>query len=97
MKVPLSWLREFCPTDLAADDLAERLNVAGVHVEKILRPWSGLSGVLVARVKDKRAHPKSEKLTLATLDTGSGEAHVAAGVANWEPGDLVPYAPPGSA
>jgi phenylalanyl-tRNA synthetase beta chain len=96
VKVPLSWLHEFCPTDLDAEDLADRLNVAGVHVEKILRPWSGLSGVIVARVKEKRAHPKSEKLTLATLETGSGEAHVAAGVANWEPGDLVPYAPPGA-
>ena len=96
MKVPLSWLREFCPTDLDAEDLAERLNVAGVHVEKILRPWAGLSGVIVARVKGKRPHPKSEKLTLATLETGNGEAYIAAGVANWEPGDLVPYAPPGS-
>ena len=96
MKVPLSWLREFCPTDLEVEDLADRLNVAGVHVEKILRPWSGLSGVIVARVTEKRPHPKSQKLTLATLDTGSAEAHVAAGVANWEVGDLVPYAPPGS-
>jgi len=96
VKVPLSWLREFCPVDLGVEDLADRLNVAGVHVEKILRPWSGLSGVIVARVTAKRPHPKSEKLTLATLDTGAGEAHVAAGVANWGPGDLVPYAPPGS-
>ena len=96
MKVPLSWLREFCPTDLDVEDLADRLNVAGVHIEKILRPWAGLSGVIVARVTQKRPHPKSQKLTLATLDTGSGEAHVAAGVANWEVGDLVPYAPPGA-
>ena len=96
MRVPLSWLREHCATDLSAEVLADRLSEQGVHVEDLLRPWDGMSGVIVARVLDKRAHPDSDKLTLATLDTGRGEAHVAAGVANWEIGDLICYAPPGS-
>ena len=96
MRVPLSWLRELCPTDLSAEELAERITANGVHVEEILRPWAGLSGVVVARVLEKRPHPSSDKLTLGTLDTGTGTAHVAAGVANWEVGDLVPYAPPGA-
>jgi phenylalanyl-tRNA synthetase beta chain len=96
MRVPLSWLREHCPTDLEVDVLADRLSRQGVHVEGVLRPWSGLSGVIVARVTDKRPHPNSDHLTLARLDTGDGEARVAAGVANWEVGDLVAYARPGS-
>ena len=96
MRVPLSWLRELCPTDLAVEDLADRLNTAGVHVEKVLYPWAGLSGVIVAEILEKRPHPSSDHLTLARLSTGAGEARVAAGVANWEVGDRVPYAPPGS-
>jgi phenylalanyl-tRNA synthetase beta chain len=96
VKVVVSWLREFCATELPAEEIAERIIAAGVHVEEIHRPWAGLSGVVAARVTEKRAHPNSDRLTLATLDTGSGTANVAAGVANWERGDLIPYAPPGA-
>ncbi|HEY1330149.1 MAG TPA: phenylalanine--tRNA ligase subunit beta [Actinomycetota bacterium] len=96
MRIVVSWLRELCPTDLPADEIAERIIANGVHVEEILRPWDGLSGVIAARVVEKHAHPNADRLTLATLDTGGGAAHVAAGVANWEVGDVVPYAPPGS-
>jgi phenylalanyl-tRNA synthetase beta chain len=96
MRVPLRWLREHCPTDMEVGGLADRLSRQGVHVEGVLRPWDGLSGVIVAEVLEKRPHPNSDHLTLARLNTGSGEARVAAGVANWEVGDRVPYAPPGS-
>src|SRR5437016_12168631 len=96
MRIPVSWLREHCPTDLGIDELADRLSRQGVHVEGVIRPWAGLAGVIVAEVVEKRPHPNSDHLTLARLDTGRGEARVAAGVANWEVGDRVPYAPPGS-
>jgi phenylalanyl-tRNA synthetase beta chain len=96
VRVPLSWLREFAPFDGEPETLADMLTSRGLKVEGIERPWDGLDGVIVARVLEKRLHPESDRLTLARLDTGNGERHVAAGVANWEVGDLVPYAPPGS-
>lgn len=96
MRVVLSWLREHCPTDLSAEEIAELITANGVHVEAIERPWAGLSGVVVARVLTKERHPNSDKLTIATVDTGSGTARVAAGVANWNVGDLIPYAAPGA-
>src|SRR5439155_16521034 len=96
MRVLLSWLREFAPVELDAEPLADVLTSRGAKVEGIERPWAGLSGVVVARILDKRPHPHADRLTLARLDTGRGEARIAAGVANWEVGDLVPYAPPGS-
>ena len=96
MKVVLSWLREFCPTELSADELADALTGVGVKVEEVLRPWDGLSGVVVARVLEVSDHPDSDKLCVTRVDTGHGEATVAAGVRNMQVGDLVPYAPPGS-
>ena len=96
MKVVLSWLREYCPTDLAADELAERLTANGVKVEDVLWPWRGLSGVVAARVLEVRDHPGSEKLCLARVTDGSGEREVVVGVRNMRPGDVVPYAPPGA-
>ena len=96
MRVPLSWLLEFAHVEADPEELAELLTSRGLKVEGIDRPWAGLDGVIVARILEKRPHPDSDRLTLARLDTGTGEGHVAAGVANWEVGDLVPYAPPGS-
>ena len=96
MKVVLSWLRELCPTDLGAEELADLLTANGVKVEEILRPWAGLDRVVVARVLEVRDHPNSNKLCLARVDSGSGEREVVVGVRNMGAGDLVPYAPPGS-
>ena len=96
MRVPLSWLRDFCPTDRAAEELAELLTTHGVEVERLLRPWDQLSGVIVARVLEVDDHPNADKLCLATVDAGGQERRVVVGVRNMGPGDLVPYAPPGA-
>ena len=96
MKVPLSWLREYAPTDMRADELAELITHRGVKVEGVLRPWDGLEGVVVARVLELRDHPDSEKLCIARIQHGAGEIEVVVGVRNMVIGDLVPWAPPGS-
>src|SRR5215207_7581958 len=96
MRIVWSWLREFCPTEHSASDLAERLTLHGVKVEEVLRPWQGVQGVVVARIIKVEDHPNSTKLTVVTVDDGAGEHVVAAGVRNYEVGDLVPWARPGS-
>ncbi len=96
MKVVLSWLREFCPTELSAEELAEILTAKGAEVERIDRPWDGLEGVVVATVLEVRDHPGSDKLCLARVSTRSSEREVVVGVRNMRPGDLVPLAGPGA-
>ncbi len=96
MRVVLSWLREFCPTDLSAEELAELLTSKGAEVEAIERPWERLRGVIAARVLEVRDHPRSDRLCIARVHTGSGETEVVVGVRNMAPGDLVPLAGPGA-
>ena len=96
MRVVLSWLREFAPTDLDADELAELITARGVKVEGVLRPWAGLEGVVAARVVEVADHPDSEKLCVAQVDDGAGSHQVVVGVRNMAPGDVVPWARPGS-
>ncbi len=96
MLAPLSWLREFCPVRLRVEDLAELMTMHGVPIERIVRPWADLAGVLVARVLEVRDHPGAERLCLARVDAGAEEREVVVGVRNMGPGDLVPYAPPGA-
>ena len=96
MRVPLTWLREFAPTDLGAEQLAEILIPRGVLIETIERPWDGLEGVVVARVLEVSDHPNSDTLCVARIQHGSGEVEVVVGVRNMAPDDLVPWAPPGA-
>lgn len=96
MRVVLSWLRELCPTELGAEELAELLTSKGAEVESVERPWERLSGVIVARVLEVRDHPGSDTLCIARVQTGSGEQEVVVGVRNMGPGDLVPLAPAGA-
>ena len=96
MRILVGWLRERCPTDLSPEALADLLALRGAHLEAIERPWDGLVGVVVARVLEVRDHPDSEKLCLADVDAGDGPTQVVVGVRNMAPGDLVPWARPGS-
>jgi phenylalanyl-tRNA synthetase beta chain len=96
MRVPLSWLREFAPTELSADELVELMTPRGVLVEDVLRPWDGLDGVVVVRVLEVRDHPNSDKLCIARIQHGAGEIELVVGVRNMAAGDLVPWAPPGA-
>lgn len=96
MRVPLSWLREFCPVKLSAEDLADLLTSRGLHLERLLRPWEAVSGVLVARVLEVKDHPNADKLCVTTIESGGGTREVVAGVRNMSSGDLVPYAAPGA-
>jgi phenylalanyl-tRNA synthetase beta chain len=96
MRVVLSWLREFCPVELSAEELSDLLSWKGLHTESIVRPWEGLSGVVVAKVLEVRDHPNSDKLCLARVGYGSGEREVVVGVRNMKEGDLVPLAGPGA-
>jgi phenylalanyl-tRNA synthetase beta chain len=96
VRIVVSWLRELCPTDLPAEDLADLLTSKGAEVEGILRPWERLEGVVAARVLEVRDHPNSDTLCLARVSTGTAEREVVVGVRNMSPGDIVPLAGPGS-
>src|ERR671918_114926 len=96
VRVPLGWLGEFVTVALVPEDLAERMTMHGLPVDRIIRPWEGLSGVVVARVLEVRDHPGADRLCVARVDAGAEEREVVVGVRNMGSGDLVPYAPPGA-
>lgn len=96
MRVPLSWLRELTPVEAPADELARRLPVHGLQVEEVVRPGAEISGVVVARVLETEEVRGAEKVILSRVDAGDGPREVFVGVRNIKPGDLVPYATPGS-
>ncbi len=97
MKISTSWLRELLATDATDGEIAARLTAAGLEVEGEEQVGAGLSGVIVAEVRDRRKHPKADKLTLVDVWDGREVTQVVCGAPNVPaPGGLGPGAQRGA-
>jgi len=90
VKISLNWLRDFVTWDWPPEELAHRLTMAGLNVESVTPYVREFPGVVVARVTDRRRHPDADKLSLCTVDDGSGEPlQIVCGAANVQAGQDV--------
>ncbi len=96
IRVPISWLREYVDVDVPAEELAERLHMAGMEVDHVERTWTW-DRVWVGRIEGLTKHPDADKLLLATVDYGNGRKKtVVTGAPNLSVGAVVPYAEAGA-
>jgi len=101
MRVSLSWLKDY--VDLPADRkdlerLLARLELSGLAIDTIDRPWSGASGIVAGMIRSVTPHPGSDGLRVATVDAGRERPlTLVSGAANFRPGDVVPVVPAGGA
>jgi phenylalanyl-tRNA synthetase beta chain len=98
VKLPLSWLTSLVDVDLPVDDLVDVLSLHGLEVEDVRTPGAGTAGVRTARVLDWAPHPDADKLRVVhvTGDGGEGEIELVCGASNFDTGDVVAHAVPGS-
>ncbi len=98
MKLPLSWLREHLDIDVDADELNRLMGVRGLEVEEVTTPGAGVIGVRTAKVLTREPHPNADKLQLVTVtgEGGEGVVDVVCGATNFEVGDVVAHAFPGT-
>ncbi|MEX2393999.1 MAG: phenylalanine--tRNA ligase subunit beta, partial [Actinomycetota bacterium] len=97
MRVPRHWLHELVDvSDVATEELAERLSHTGSAVDAIERFAPGVSGVVVGRVLDVQDAEGSDKLCIAHIDIGSEKLTILAGAKNFNQGDVVPVAKVGA-
>jgi phenylalanyl-tRNA synthetase beta chain len=98
MRVPYSWLREYCDPGIGADELAERLAMTGTEVERVttIGPDSG-EGFVVGRVLTREPHPDADRLSVCSVDTGDGDPRtIVCGAPNVDAGQTVAVALPGA-
>ena len=97
MKVPLSWLREYCDPGLSATELAELLSMRAVEVERVstVGPPSA-EGFVVGRVLSAEQHPDADRLRVCLVDAGDGERTIVCGAPNVAAGQTVAVALPGA-
>jgi phenylalanyl-tRNA synthetase beta chain len=97
VKVPYSWLREYCDPGIEPNQLAERLAMTGTEVERVgtVGPPSA-DGFVVGKVLSAEPHPNADRLRVCTVDTGDGERTIVCGAPNVAAGQIVAVALPGA-
>lgn len=97
MKFSVNWLRDF--VDLPADvsELANLLTLAGVEIEGIEKRGAEFDKVVIAQIRESKQHPNADRLSVCSVDDGSGTARqIVCGAKNYKVGDKVPLALPGA-
>jgi phenylalanyl-tRNA synthetase beta chain len=102
MKVPYSWLREYVPVEVSAEEIANRLAVTTAEVERV--SWRGVSDsegnfdhFRVGRVLEAVKHPNADRLQLCQVDVGEAEPRqIVCGAWNFGAGATVAVGLPGA-
>ncbi|TMB94605.1 MAG: hypothetical protein E6J38_07465, partial [Chloroflexi bacterium] len=72
LRVPYSWLREYVQAPATVDEIAARLHMAGMEVDRVERVGGAWGDkVRVARIQKLEKHPNADKLQLATVEFGA--------------------------
>ncbi|MYH40748.1 MAG: phenylalanine--tRNA ligase subunit beta, partial [Chloroflexi bacterium] len=99
MLVSLKWLSEYVDVPGDVEAFARRLTMASAEVERVTRVGGDWDPELVrvGRVLSVEAHPRADRLRLATVDDGRGEPlRVICGAPNVREGQLVAFAREGA-
>src|ERR1044071_6156562 len=100
MKVPYSWLREYCAPGITLSELEQRLTISGTKVEAITSHGVGGEGAnfVVGKVLSCGKHPDADRLNVTTVDVGNGEEpqQIVCGAPNVAAGQTVAVARPGA-
>ncbi|HWY18029.1 MAG TPA: phenylalanine--tRNA ligase subunit beta [Solirubrobacteraceae bacterium] len=101
MRVPLTWLREYCDPDLDVAGVEERLTMTGTKVEAIHHHGvSAAERFVVGRVIACERHPNADRLSVCTVELGQasddGPATIVCGAPNVAAGQTVAVALPGA-
>lgn len=92
MKVSTQWLATFIDTGATADELAERLTLAGLEVDTVEPAAAEFSGVVVARITDAQPHPDADRLQVCMVDAGGETLQIVCGAPNARAGLVAPLA-----
>ena len=98
MRVPETWLREYCSPDLDVAGVEERLTMTGTKVEAIHHHGvPSTENFVVGRVLSAERHPDADRLKVCTVDLGEERpATIVCGAPNVAAGQTVAVARPGA-
>src|SRR5208282_2764131 len=97
MKFTLAWLKEHLDTDRSLGELADKLTMIGLEVERIDDKAKLFAPFVIARVIEAEQHPNADRLRVCMVDTGAGDpVQVVCGAPNARTGMMSVFSPPGT-
>ena len=97
MKFTLAWLKEHLDTDRPLGEIADKLTMIGLEVERIEDKAKLLAPFIIARVVEAKQHPNADRLRVCMVDTGDGKPiQVVCGAPNARTGMKGVFVPPGA-
>jgi phenylalanyl-tRNA synthetase beta chain len=97
MKFTYRWLKEHLDTDHALGEIADKLTMIGLEVERIEDKTKLLAPFTIARVAEARPHPNADRLRVCMVETGRGDpVQVVCGAPNARTGMKGVFVPPGA-
>jgi phenylalanyl-tRNA synthetase beta chain len=100
MKISYNWIKDYLKIDLDPHKVSEILTGIGLEIEGMME-WEsvkgGLEGIVIGEVMTSGKHPDADKLTVNTVNVGTGELlNIVCGAPNVAPGQKVAVATPGT-
>jgi phenylalanyl-tRNA synthetase beta chain len=97
MKFTFSWLKEHLDTDRPLGEIADKLTMIGLEVERLEDKAKLLAPFVIAKVVEAKQHPNADRLRVCMVDTGDGKPiQVVCGAPNARAGMIGVFAPPGA-
>ena len=97
MKILVSWLNNWVDTStISIDDLTEIFESLGFEIEEVKNISPNYKNVCVGTVKHVESIKNAEKIRLTHVDIGTDELEIVCGAWNFNEGDMVAVATPGS-
>ena len=97
MKLTFGWLKEHLDTARSLDEIAAKLTMIGLEVERIEDKAKLFAPFVIARVVEAKPHPNADRLRVCMVDTGDGKPiQVVCGAPNARSGMKGVFAPPGA-
>lgn len=93
MKVSYNWLKQLVDHKLSPQELGHALTMAGLEVEEMSTVAPPFDKIVVAEVRTRDKHPNADKLSVCSVDAGTGKLlQIVCGAPNVVAGMKVPCA-----
>lgn len=93
MQVSIKWLHDYIDFNESAEELADKLTMAGIPVENVIRADEGLDKVVTGRIESIVPHPDSDHMVITQMNVGLAEnVQIVTGAQNVREGQIVPVA-----
>ncbi|MDD4477010.1 MAG: phenylalanine--tRNA ligase subunit beta [Patescibacteria group bacterium] len=94
MLISLSWLKKYAdlPDSITPEEIAEKLKMSTVEVEKIENKAKDLENIAVGKIIKVEKHPNADKLKVCEVDVSNEKITVVCGGSNLSEGMLVALA-----